>query len=741
MLERWARDDGVAPLPTTLFDYVEDVIGVAEVPEALAGRNALLVKRGAEALGLSGGFLRRNAPGCRGSGVCAFGCPTGAKQHAAASWLPRAEAAGARVLTGVKVRRVLIRDGRAAGVQARGLTVRAPIVVVACGALLTPGLLRRSGVRSPALGRHLTIHPASAARARFDEPIDPWDGVPQSYYVDALADEGIMLEGIAGPPDQAALATPGTGAVHRERMLAVRSTASFGVMVADSATGSVREVGGRLLVRYDLHPDDAERLRRGFALLADIWWAAGAREILVPLAGVPALRDGDSGPLERARVRPRDVKAMAFHPLGTARAGADPAARGGRPRPAGPRRRRPLRRRRQRRAVVAAGQSAGDDHGPGGASGARAGGRARRRLCQDGPRDRPLRRRRRAALASASTWSSWAAASPAPASRSTRPRAATRWRSSRRPTTPRGPRAARASSSTAACATCRTSTWASCARRCSSASSWSSSRRTSSGRCPSSCPPSTARGPTAWWAWASTSTTRWRAGAAAEGAARRSRVARATGSPSATASSAATRSSSGCPRWPAARRRRATCSTTARPTTAASCSPSWPRPSASARCAPTAWRSPTCSTTAGARAASACATRSSGERFELRADNVVNATGVWADRLRPEELHDEAEVPRIRPSRGSHITLAHETLPLAAGAIVPAGGGRAIFALPWLGSTLVGTTDNEYDDEDLDHVRPAEGDVDYLLGAVNAFFGAELGARATSRAPTPACDR
>jgi glycerol-3-phosphate dehydrogenase len=117
----------------------------------------------------------------------------------------------------------------------------------------------------------------------------------------------------------------------------------------------------------------------------------------------------------------------------------------------------------------------------------------------------------------------------------------------------------------------------------------------------------------------------------------------------------------------------------------------------------------------------------SGERFELRADNVVNATGVWADRLRPEELHDEAEVPRIRPSRGSHITLAHQTLPLAAGAIVPAGGGRAIFALPWLGSTLVGTTDNEYDAADLDHVRPADDDIAYLLGAVNAYFGAAIG--------------
>jgi glycerol-3-phosphate dehydrogenase len=117
----------------------------------------------------------------------------------------------------------------------------------------------------------------------------------------------------------------------------------------------------------------------------------------------------------------------------------------------------------------------------------------------------------------------------------------------------------------------------------------------------------------------------------------------------------------------------------------------------------------------------------SGERFPVRAANVVNATGVWADRLRPEELHDEAEVPRIRPSRGTHVVLARETLPLDAGAIVPAGGGRAIFALPWLGSTLVGTTDNEHDAEDLDHVLPDDGDIAYLLDAVNAYFGSAIG--------------
>jgi glycerol-3-phosphate dehydrogenase len=115
----------------------------------------------------------------------------------------------------------------------------------------------------------------------------------------------------------------------------------------------------------------------------------------------------------------------------------------------------------------------------------------------------------------------------------------------------------------------------------------------------------------------------------------------------------------------------------------------------------------------------------SGERFEVRAANVVNATGVWADTLSPQELHDEADLPRIRPSRGTHITLRHQDLPLIGGAIVPAGAGRTIFALPWLGHTLVGTTDNDYEGP-LEHIRPSSEDVDYLLDAVNAFFATAL---------------
>jgi choline dehydrogenase-like flavoprotein len=122
------------------------------------------------------------------------------------------------------------------------------------------------------------------------------------------------------------MSTPGTGAAHRERMLALRRTASFGVMVCDSATGAVHSRMGRPFIRYDLAAEDARRFQRGFALLADIFFAAGAREVLVPIGGVPVLRGGDTTPLRDARVRPRDISAMAFHPLGTARMGADPRA-------------------------------------------------------------------------------------------------------------------------------------------------------------------------------------------------------------------------------------------------------------------------------------------------------------------------------------------------------------------------------------------------------------------------------
>ena len=151
-------------------------------------------------------------------------------------------------------------------------------------------------------------------------------------------------------------------------------------------------------------------------------------------------------------------------------------------------------------------------------------------------------------------------------------------------------------------------------------------------------------------------------------------------------------------------------------------------------------RARACSSTRAARAAWRCATRESGSRFQVRAANVVNATGVWADQLRPQELHEEAELPSIRPSRGTHILLRSAELPLRGGAIVPAGGGRSIFALPWLGHALVGTTDNDYEGP-LDHVEPSIVRHRVPAGGRQRLLRHRLRARPSCRARSPACAR
>jgi len=337
VLRTWREELGLEALTEEalepFFRRVERILNVAQVPPELAGANSAVVRRGARRLGWSGDYLYRNARGCVGSGVCAFGCPSGAKQHVGITYMPLAWEAGATTYTGARAERVEIEDGRVRGVVARtgaggALRVACDTVVVACGAVHTPVFLRRQAIRdaSGRLGRNLAIHPATGVRAFMDEDVEMWNGVPQSYYVDEHAHEGLMLEGAAGPPDYIAMAMPGRGPAHRARMDRYRRLSTFGVMVADSSRGAVHSVAGAPRIRYDVNATDTARFKRGLELLAELYWAAGAREVLVPVRGLPPLRDGDSRPLREARVRARDLELMAFHPLGTAAMGADPAA-------------------------------------------------------------------------------------------------------------------------------------------------------------------------------------------------------------------------------------------------------------------------------------------------------------------------------------------------------------------------------------------------------------------------------
>lgn len=190
---------------------------------------------------------------------------------------------------------------------------------------MTPLLLART-LRSPALGRHLSIHPASKVMAVFDEVIDMANAIPQGYSVDQFADEGIMFEGASTPLDVTAVAVPWVGRRFMDLMEAYRRVATFGFMIEDSSRGRVRQgPSGSPLLTYKLNGDDTAKMQRAFAILCDLFLAAGAKRVLPMISGMDEVSSAsDVAALRRMKLRPGDFEVTAYHPLGTCRIGLNP---------------------------------------------------------------------------------------------------------------------------------------------------------------------------------------------------------------------------------------------------------------------------------------------------------------------------------------------------------------------------------------------------------------------------------
>ncbi len=329
----WHEQHGLALAnPELLGGRVADVeatLAVAPAPMEVLGRNGELALAGATALGWRGAPLRRNAPGCRGACQCAIGCPNNAKNGVHLNALPQACAAGARIAAGLRVERLLSEGGQVSGVLARdgeGRQVRlaAPRVVVAAGAVPTPPLLRRSGLGGhPALGRNLSIHPATGITASFEEEVVPWSGVMQSVGIEELHDEGVLIEATSTPPGMGAVSAPGYGTHLMGRLSAAANTATLGAMIADEPSGRV--FGSRSpLVSYRLARADATRLAKAVRGMARVMLAAGARAVELG-GGAPAVRSPEELDAALERLNVRRLRLAGFHPTGTAAAGSDPA--------------------------------------------------------------------------------------------------------------------------------------------------------------------------------------------------------------------------------------------------------------------------------------------------------------------------------------------------------------------------------------------------------------------------------
>src|SRR5829696_7702291 len=350
--EQWAREHGLEGLDGPEFDRHLDAVwerlSVTDRCSDLNGTQTLM-KQGAERLGWSFKTITRNIDAARYSadsaGLIGFGDRTGAKQSTARTYLADAREHGADVIVRCFAQLVLVEGGRAAGVEAlyadletgrtSRVTVRAPRVVVACGALESPALLLRSGIGGRAVGENLRLHPCTAIGGQYESETRAWWGAPQAALVDEFANVedgyGFLIESTQYGTGTAAAATPFvSGADHKQAMSELANGATFIGLVRDHGAGQVTiDEAGQAVPTYSLtDPLDVRNSHRALDAQVRLHLAAGARRIVALAEGLPEWRVGDDVEryverLRRVPLRAGGFRLFAAHQMGTCRMGAD----------------------------------------------------------------------------------------------------------------------------------------------------------------------------------------------------------------------------------------------------------------------------------------------------------------------------------------------------------------------------------------------------------------------------------
>jgi choline dehydrogenase-like flavoprotein len=350
ILDLWAKEHRVVGCSekelAPVFDAVEKDLSVREIPKEQRNVNNQILARGMKALGFHGGPLKHNRVGCRESGFCELGCPYDAKQNVTKVLLPEAFGAPGRatVMSDVRAVRIEHGAGAATGVSAlatdaRGtpiakVNIRANVVILAASAVGSAALALASDLPDPRglAGRGLHLHPGAAVAGFFDERVDGFYGIPQSYecteFLDfrAGSDRRAWITTAFAHPIGAAVSMPGFGASHMALMRKYANMAVLTAMVHDETEGRVTVDGhGAPRLAYDMSERDRSQLALGLRGAARILLAAGAREVV--LGSVPALRITKAIDVDRITldvVRPHGLPLLSVHPMGTMRMGEDP---------------------------------------------------------------------------------------------------------------------------------------------------------------------------------------------------------------------------------------------------------------------------------------------------------------------------------------------------------------------------------------------------------------------------------
>lgn len=300
--QEWAREHGLpvfaSPRYVEAMDAVCARLAVTDGCREEGFQNKV-VRRGCEALGLCADAVPRNSSDGHFCGSCNFGCPTGDKRGTDTTWLVDAVARGAVILTGCKAEHFVFEKNRSSG-RGRGkkcvglvatcasngvtkkLRIEAKVSIAACGALMTPPLLRNSGLKNRHIGSNLHLHPVSLVWGYFPEnKQDPplpgkcfEGGIITSMH--RVTERTIIETPALGPGAFAAMVPWESGRDMKERMRRYSRTAHAFALVRDRGVGFV---DGEGRVRFTPSREDIEELRNGLRRTLRILVAAGAAEV------------------------------------------------------------------------------------------------------------------------------------------------------------------------------------------------------------------------------------------------------------------------------------------------------------------------------------------------------------------------------------------------------------------------------------------------------------------------------
>ncbi|KNA17175.1 hypothetical protein SOVF_082580 [Spinacia oleracea] len=302
VIREWAHVHELEIFESPLYKEALDV--VCEKMEVQSdinneGFNNEVLRKGCLELGYSLVDIPRNAPADHYCGWCGLGCKDGRKKGTCETWLKDViRSRNGAILTGCEVGKVLYerkrgrnRDtakgvmfehktnngGRGRGRGRYVCVVEAKTTIVACGALNTPALLRKSGMKNPNIGKNLHLHPVVMAWGYFP------DTEPLSSLLSGTAEfnesgYGAVIQTPSLHPGLFSAIMPWTsGSSMKHRMTRFSRTAHIFALARDIGSGTIST--SPFDITYNMHSIDEGNLQNGVEKMLKILAAAGAEEI------------------------------------------------------------------------------------------------------------------------------------------------------------------------------------------------------------------------------------------------------------------------------------------------------------------------------------------------------------------------------------------------------------------------------------------------------------------------------